>query len=287
MHVAAWADDAAAPIGSAVRIVVAATLDTLRAAGMSIDETRPGPTLAELFDLWTGSRFKTRANGRRSHLELAREANPKRTTHLPGATQGSKSYRDRLVANEQRHRYLKLHSYFENHDAPPLPWPPYLHPRPRGQLSTRTFDDGGDDLTPTSWPVAFGGICLPAPPSLSGSPTKACQSAQVVGPYLGTNRLAVAAIEEVIGVLHRPPQLTTATPTADRLRFAHITTPNVHAMHWGRTERHIRAMCTMQRRYAHRSCGSTDALRKHRLDTTDRLVLRTPGGAFTPATMAP
>jgi amidase len=170
MRVAAWADDPAAPIGSAVRAVVAATLARLREAGMSIDEdARPGPTLAELFDLWTTlcfPRLASTVDEATWELACAREANPERDDSPPGwpLRAFATRHRDWLVANEQRHHYLALFAeFFENYDAllTPVAGVPAFPHNHQGQLSTRTFEVDGERRPHTDilvWPSAFGGI---------------------------------------------------------------------------------------------------------------------------------
>jgi amidase len=228
MRVAAWIDDPAAPIGSAVRTVIAATLDTLRSAGMSIDENaRPGPTLSELFELWTTLIFPRLASSIDEatwELACARERRPEDDDSQPGwpLRAFATRHRDWLAANERRHRYLAAFSqYFDNHDAlltPVAAVPAFPHDHD-GTLSTRTFEVDGERRHHTEifvWPSAFGGIWLPAATLPIGFTDHGLPvGLQVVGSYLGDKTvLAVAAaIEQVVGGFTPPPAWSTpATP---------------------------------------------------------------------------
>jgi amidase len=228
MRVAAWVDDPAAPIGSAVTTVVTATLDALRAAGMSIDENaRPGPTLAELFDLWTTlcfPRLASTVDEATWELACAREAHPEMDDSPPGwpLRAFATRHRDWLVANEQRHRYLaRFAQFFENYDAlltPVAAVPAFPHNH-EGQLSTRTLEVDGERRPHTDilvWPSAFGGIWLPAATVPVGFTNQGLPvGIQVVGPYLADKTViaVAAAIEQVIGGFTPPPAMsTTATP---------------------------------------------------------------------------
>jgi amidase len=195
---------------------------------MSIDENaRPGPTLAELFDLWTTlvfPRLASTIDQATWELACAREANPEQDDSPPGwpLPAFATRHRDWLVANEQRHRYLaRFAQFFENYDALLTPVAavtaiPHDH---HGHLSTRTFKVDGERRPHTDilvWPSAFGGIWLPAATLPIGFTNQGLPvGIQVVGPYLADKTViaVAAAIEQVTGGFTPPPTMsTTATP---------------------------------------------------------------------------
>jgi amidase len=213
-RLAAWLDDPAAPVDTALRERLEAVADELRAAGAEVDiEARPGFVLADHARLLMRVMYGSMAAGlpeRQFEKLRARAAGlaPDDDSFRARLTRDTvQTHRDFDVAREARERVRALwRAFFTRYDAllcPVFPTPAFPHDQ-SPDFAGRTLAVNGVPQpylgTLLGWPALAGLSSLPGTSAPVGFTREGLPAGiQVVGPYL-EDRTAIHVARLVAGV---------------------------------------------------------------------------------------
>jgi amidase len=217
-RVAAWLNDPAFPVDSAVLNVLQASVDTLRKAGVTIDEVHPEFQLADAHRLYRSLLDASMAVGAPpkllAQLEAAAAGSDPNSLETIFARNALARHSDWLIAHELRARLrATLARFFCDYDVllcPVAPVTAFEHDH-REPQTTRTLRVDGQNR---SYMDMMGWACvataawhpatsMPAGRSAGGLPV----GLQVIGPYL-EDRTPIdfaARASEIIGGFAPPP----------------------------------------------------------------------------------
>jgi amidase len=219
-RVAAWLDDPACPVSSAVSEVLQRALQAIVEAGVPVDtDARPAHKFDDVWEIGlplvsaATSPGRTQAEFARL-LELASDTDPDRAVMAMRARASTIGHRDWLALTERReHNRANWAQFFEGFDvllAPVAFVPAFAHIHEGNVYSRRFMVDGRErdyaDLL--AWTTQFGYVYLPSTVVPVGWTDDGLPvGIQVVGPYLGDrSTLAFAKfLETLLGGYRVPP----------------------------------------------------------------------------------
>jgi len=198
MRVAAWLDDPACPVGSAVGELLEAAVDAVASDGVTVDRAaRPAHPFSDVFEVGMPLISMATSPARTDQeLESARElavtddgSDLLRSIRLRASTV---SHRDWLLLTERReaNRASWAH-FFQDHDIllAPVSFIPAFEHTQEGTLYTRRVEVDGVDRPYAhviAWTSQFGYVYLPATVVPVGMTAEGLPvGIQIVGPYLG------------------------------------------------------------------------------------------------------
>jgi amidase len=219
-RVAAWLDDPACPVSSAVSEVLQRALQAVVEAGVPVDtDARPAHKFDDVWEIGLPLVSAATSPGRTEAeftrlMELASDTDPDRAVMAMRARASTIGHRDWLALTERReHNRANWAQFFEGFDvllAPVAFVPAFAHIHEGNVYSRRFMVDGRErdyaDLL--AWTTQFGYVYLPSTVVPVGWTDDGLPvGIQVVGPYLGDrSTLAFAKfLETLLGGYRVPP----------------------------------------------------------------------------------
>ncbi|MBF6598938.1 MAG: amidase [Dehalococcoidia bacterium] len=223
-RIAAWLDDAAAPVDGEVLRRLVAVVESLRSAGVTVDEgARPGVTLGEATDLFGRLMHPAIAAGLPEEtFEMLR-----RRAEAPAAAEASweglfarnvtQRHRDWLQANEERAqlraRWAALFRDFDALICPVAPTAAFAHDHsvPPGARTVEVDGQRRPSIEILAWAGLAGAAYLPASVAPAGLTSAGLPvGVQIIGPYLEDRTPIDIArrLADVIGGFIPPPAYT-------------------------------------------------------------------------------
>jgi amidase len=219
-RVAAWLDDPACPVSSAVGDLLQRAVEAVSEAGVHVDtDARPAHPFNDVWDIGLPLVSAATSPGRTEAefarlMELATDTDPDRAVMAMRARASTIGHRDWLALTERReHNRANWAQFFESFDVLLAPVAftaafPHIH---EGNVYSRRIAVEGterDYADLLAWTTQFGYVYLPSTVVPVGWTTDGLPvGIQVVGPYLGDrSTLAFAKfLETLLGGYQIPP----------------------------------------------------------------------------------
>lgn len=220
LRVAAWLDDDACPVSSAVGSVLAAAVDAIVADGVGVDrDARPAHRFSDVFDvglpLISAATSPARTDEEHEHLRsLAATPDPDDPMLSMRAKASTLGHREWILLTERREaNRASWASFFDDHDVllAPVAFIPAFEHHQEGTLYSRRLTVDGVDrpyVDVIAWTSQFGYVYLPATVVPVGWTDDGLPvGIQVVGPQFGDRTTLAFAryLESLLGGYRVPP----------------------------------------------------------------------------------